>query len=29
MKKLIADDVLEKYRIKLSEYKTRGFKPKI
>lgn len=27
-KKLIPDDVLEKYRMKLSEYKTNGIKPK-
>lgn len=27
-KKLIPDDVLEKYRIKLSEYKAQGLKPK-
>lgn len=29
IKKLITDDVIEKYRIKLSEYKTQGIKPKI
>lgn len=29
IKKLITDDIIEQYRIKLSEYKTRGFKPKI
>lgn len=27
-KKLIADDIIEKYRIKLSEYKVRGITPK-
>lgn len=29
IKKLITDDIIEKHRIKLSEYKTQGFKPKI